>query len=218
MYPISVILPSFSGHSYKAHGSSSHAGLLNSILFLHHSSVMGCCCCSAGTGDELGTRIAVLGLPGVGKTSLVEFFAGDYSSKDPPIETNGILQRLVEIHKRTYTFYDVCGYTTHIDEWLSVVRECEGALIVFDPLVLQYAKLHITTLFKSFSSELVSRRMPTLCLVNKTDSNEDVAAITEFAKRYLSGTDWRVAKVRHLDHRVWDEFEWLEKRLQQKLQ
>jgi GTPase SAR1 family protein len=98
---------------------------------------MGCCCCTAPpvASDPL-LPIAVIGLPGTGKTSFIEFLAGEFNLRDPPVTTGGLIQRQVNVRGHAYLFYDVCGYAAFADAWLDVIRRSRVIVLFFDRAAL----------------------------------------------------------------------------------
>jgi tRNA U34 5-carboxymethylaminomethyl modifying GTPase MnmE/TrmE len=74
------------------------------------------CACSGAVAPAALIPITILGLPDVGKTSIVEILASDCSASDPPVPTCGVLQHQINVHDHSFLFYDVCGYLSHQDE------------------------------------------------------------------------------------------------------
>jgi GTPase SAR1 family protein len=166
------------------------------------------CCQSAGIAALI--PISVLGLPDVGKTTIVEVLSGDYSSRDPPFQTVGVLRRQIDIHDRSFLIYDVCGYLAHVDEWLDCVEKSVGVIIVHNPTVLEHASMHVISMYEKIGPIIVERKIPTLTLINRCDDAFDMALIDRWNSQFLAGAPTRLAKVVHLRQDVMREFEWLE--------
>jgi hypothetical protein len=168
------------------------------------------CTGSGAVGPEALIPITILGLPYVGKTSIVEVLAGDYNDHDPPIPTRGVLQRQVHVHDHSFIFYDVCGDWSHQNEWVVCLEKSVAALIVFDPQVIDTAKIHIVSLYDRIGPALVERRIPTLVLVNRYEDGVDLTQIQQLNAEKLKGIPIRVATIVHLQQDVPREFSWLE--------
>jgi GTPase SAR1 family protein len=174
---------------------------------------MGSCCSAGSVENKPLIPIAVIGLPGVGKTSLIEFLCGEYKPQDPPIPTGGLIQRQVNIHDRSYVFYDVCGYTRFADSWVAVIQKSVGVILLFDKRVLDSAAIHVSALYDIVSPELVRRRTPTLVLVNGTDAPVDVTQLETLNASKLSGGVFKLGIMTRFDPDVLQEFEWMEKQI-----
>lgn len=154
--------------------------------------------------------ISVLGLPGVGKTSIVESLGGDYNSHDPPTETLGVMQKCVDVHGNSYLMYDVCGYLPHADEWLDCLGKSVAVIIVVDPVVLREQSIHLQNFFDIVGPMIAEKILPTLILVNKCDSSVNVGGVEMMAKAKIGKAPMKLATISHLNQSLLDEFEWLE--------
>jgi predicted GTPase len=169
------------------------------------------CCGSAVVGAVPVIPITVLGLPGVGKSSVIESLAGEYNSHDPPPETtSGINQRTVELHGRTYLFYDVCGYTSHSNEWIECISRSSAVICVVDPKMIEEAPIHLESLYRTIAPAIVKRGIPTLTLVNRHRAGVDLTGLEQFIKSGFGDCPVHLAKVSHLNQALLTEFEWLE--------
>ncbi|OHT06975.1 ADP-ribosylation factor [Tritrichomonas foetus] len=169
---------------------------------------MGCCC--SRDVQELIIPVTVLGLPGVGKTSIIEFLADDYNPQDPPVGTNGIIQRQIRIHQNMYLFYDICGYTSHSDEWIDCCRKSEAVMIVFDPQSIQNAKMHNTNLFNTLSPIINDKKLPTLAILNKADEETQFDDVVDELKAVIPNVPLQSFKITALNKDVFQAFEWIE--------
>ena len=113
--------------------------------------------------------LCMLGLPGVGKTSIIEALAGEYNEKDPPIATNGIIKRELEIKGHIYRFLDLCGFLSHAEEWEMAIEQSDAAVLVFDPLAIETAYVHIKNQFDIYGPLIQERKIPCLVVINKTN-------------------------------------------------
>jgi GTPase SAR1 family protein len=169
---------------------------------------MGCCGSAAVAVGQL-IPISIVGLPGVGKTSVVEALAGGYNSHDPPTETLGIMQRSIVIHERSYLFYDVSGYTLFSAEWIECIEKSLAVIIVFDPKMLDEGRAHVEFFYNVVAPTLIKKRLPTLTLVNKYD-NSDLSELEALMKSKLGTIPMKLATISHLNEALLHEFEWIE--------
>jgi GTPase SAR1 family protein len=167
-------------------------------------------CCQAAAGIDPLIPISVLGLTAVGKTTIVEVLSGEYSPRDPPFQTCGVLRRQIEIHDRSFLIYDVCGYLGHVDEWLHCVEKSVGVIIVHAPAVLTHASGQVISMYEKIGPAIAERKIPTLTLINRCDEEFDVSLIDKWNSQFLAGAPTRLAKIVHLRPDVMREFEWLE--------
>jgi hypothetical protein len=129
---------------------------------------------------------------------------------DPPMPTCGVLQRQVKIDDHAFLFYDVCGYSSHQDEWVACLERSVAAIVVFDPRVIDVAKMHIASMYDKIGPTLVERKMPTLILVNRYEDGVDLTQIENLNTERLQGIPLRVATIANLQQDVANEFSWLE--------
>lgn len=170
---------------------------------------MGCCC---STDDEQVSSIpiTIVGLPGVGKTSVIEYLANDYDPQDPPVSTNGVIIRQIYIHQHLYLFYDLCGYTSHSDEWIDCCSRSDAIVFVFDPHSINNARMHHSSLFKVLAPIIVEKKIPTLALFNKDDDKTDFQPVADELKAAVDGAPFHSARIKKLSPELFDIFEWIE--------
>jgi GTPase SAR1 family protein len=154
--------------------------------------------------------VAVVGLPGVGKSSIIESLAGEYNSHDPPTETAGVSQRTIELHGRAYLFYDVCGYTSHSNEWIECISQSRAVICVLDPKMLAEAPIHVQSLYRTIGPAIVQRHLPTLTLVNKYRPAVDLAPLEQLMNTTFIDCPMHLATVTNLNQTLLAEFEWIE--------
>ena len=167
-------------------------------------------CISSKNVDEGFIPITIVGLPGVGKTSIIEFLADDYNPEDPPVGTNGVIQRLVKVHKNTYLFYDICGYTSHSDEWIDCCSKSDAVIFVFDPKSIDYAKMHNTNLFHVLSPIITEKKLPILAILNKAEDNVPFDDVVEEMKTIIPEVPLQSFRIKALDDELFHAFEWIE--------
>jgi GTPase SAR1 family protein len=187
--------------------------IFQNLLLQGAALLMGCsgsCCGSVRVEIAPLIPICVLGLPGVGKTSIVESLGGDYNSHDPPTETCGVLQRCIDINGNSYLIYDVCGYMPHSDEWLECLANCVAVMIVVDPVMLHDAGSHLQRFFDIVGPVIIERNLPTLTLVNKCDATVDLSALELLLKAKLGKVPSKLATISHLNQALLNEFAWIE--------
>jgi GTPase SAR1 family protein len=174
---------------------------------------MGCCCTAQAVRGTPATRISVLGLPGVGKTSFIEFLCGEYNRHDPPIPTGGLTQRQVMFHGRPYLLYDVCGYARFAPAWVEVVQKSAGVILMFDKRIIETAFIHVVAMYEAIAPEIVHRRLPTLVLMNAPELPEDMAPFQALNATKLAGTTAKMWIISRFDQDALDAFAWLEQQI-----
>lgn len=168
------------------------------------------CCCSADEEQISTIPITIIGLPGVGKTSIIEYLADDYDPQDPPVSTNGVIVRQIIIHQHLYLFYDLCGYTSHSDEWVDCCNKSEAVIFVFDPFSINNAKMHHSSLFKTLSPIIIEHKIPTLALFNKADETTDFDSVANELKLSIPNVPFHSARINKLSPELFSIFEWIE--------
>ena len=173
--------------------------------------IMGCCC-SAGDVIEKITAVTILGLPNAGKTSIIESLAGEYDPGDPPVQTSGIVQRGVEINGKEYMFYDVCGYSSHSDDWSRCIRKSEAVIIVFDPIGIKEAHIHAEGMITTVKEIIIEMNVPTMFVINKIKDEDQGIELREIVKIWGDGIpQLQIVEISSLDQMsLIKEFEWIE--------
>lgn len=174
------------------------------------SKEMGC-----GSSQDVGLGentipITVLGLPDTGKTSIIEFLADDYHPDDPPVSCNGIVQRTVIVHQKSYLFFDTCGYTSHSDEWIQCIDKSEAIILVFDPMVIDSAKIHVQALVEIIAEPLKSKKIPILIIINKSKDDTTTENIEELIHTNLPDANTHYSLIKKINEEVFSAFEWIE--------
>ena len=156
--------------------------------------------------------ITLLGLPGTGKTSILEYLAGEYDPSFPPISTVGTSIRNIEVHQKYYEFYDTCGYLSHKDDWIPCIEKSDGIILVFDPTAIDYSSLSITQLMEDMGPIITEKKAPVLCIMTKTDDPEcaQMGVLKHYVERYLKDTFYSIQLIKKLDDTIFDIFKWLE--------
>jgi GTPase SAR1 family protein len=170
---------------------------------------MGCCCAAPPVASDAPLPIVVLGLPGVGKTSFIEFLAGEFNPRDPPITTAGLIQRQLNVHGRAYLFYDVCAFVSFADVWLDIVKKSRAIILVFDRPTLEHGFFHVTSTYEKLAEPIVQRKLPTLILVNRAADPIDLSELESLNAKHLSGTAHRTTAFPTFGSAVLKSFEWL---------
>lgn len=154
--------------------------------------------------------ICMLGCSGTGKTSIIEALLCEYSSEAPPIETGGIVEREIEINKRSYIFLDVPGFLSHKDEWEVVISKSDAAIIMFDPTTLIHAGGHVRVQFEEYAAMIAKRKIPSLALINKlTEPSEEIEQKVKTMMSQLENS--KVSYLFHMTRKdILAEFSWLE--------
>jgi GTPase SAR1 family protein len=170
---------------------------------------MGCCCTAPPVASDSLLPIAVLGLPGVGKTSFIEFLAGDLSLRDPPVTTGGLIQRQVDVQGHAYLFYDVCAYAGFADVWVDVMQKSRAIILFFDRASLDDSFVHVASMYQKLSGLIVQRQLPTLVLVNRAEDPINLGPLEDLNAEHLAGTTYRMAAFVSFDQELFHFFEWL---------
>jgi GTPase SAR1 family protein len=174
---------------------------------------MGGCGSSRAIHNEGPIPVAVLGLPGVGKTSFVECLANEYNPRDPPFPTGGLIQRQVTIHGCAFLMYDVCGNLYLSDDWATVLAKVAAVVLIFSPVVLERGAAYVTDIYNKFGPVIVERALPTLVLVNQWDGNTDVSHLEQLNSELADKVPLKFTKIAHLESQVPKVFAWIEEQL-----
>ena len=152
--------------------------------------------------------MAVLGLDGAGKTSLVEHLRiGDMGE---PLPTMGFHISNVRVNNCTMQFADLAGQDKMRILWSSLYHAADGVVYVIDGtdtarLALAMSELRIVMAYPALEDK------PFLILVNKQDEN---AIDVRHLKHEIQGDRWRAFNISVKENRGIDEaFLWLEANL-----
>jgi GTPase SAR1 family protein len=116
-------------------------GLIKKTIILNVLQLMGSCNSKTIFNDTEGAaplQITILGLPGVGKTSIVEYLAGEYNPQLRPITTSGVIVKNVVNKGDNFIFFDCGGKKYLADDWNHFISKSQAVIYVFDPLSILY--------------------------------------------------------------------------------
>ena len=164
---------------------------------------------------QIPVLLTFVGLPGTGKTSIIEYLAGEFDPALESISTAGTSIRNIEIHEKYYEIYDTCGYLSHKDDWIPCIQNSDGIVLVFDPTAMDYSSLSVTQLFEAISPVLNEKKVPVLTIMTKTDDIESPQfnTLQTHVTRYLKDCTYSVQVIKLLDDKVFEVFSWLEENL-----
>lgn len=130
--------------------------------------------------------ITFLGLPGVGKTSIIEYVANEYNPDYPPPHTNGILYRDICLNDINYCLVDTSGYDSHFEEWEASLKESDGAVLVLDELSLTDGIFFGKDFMQRVCPLICQNKLPTIVFVLKIKDDFDFLPLEQLVHEYLS--------------------------------
>ena len=152
--------------------------------------------------------VAVLGLDGAGKTSLVEHLKVGYMGE--PLPTIGFHITNVQVNNCMIQFADLAGQDSMRRIWGVLYHSADAVVYVIDGTDLNRLPLAMSEL-KNVMSYPALENKPFLILVNKHDEN---AVDVKVLKHQIVGDRWRAYNVSVKENRGLDEaFLWLEANL-----
>ena len=152
--------------------------------------------------------VAVLGLDGAGKTSLVEHLKVGYMGE--PLPTIGFHITNVQVNNCMIQFADLAGQDSMRRIWGVLYHSADAVVYVIDGTDLNRLPLAMSEL-KNVMSYPALENKPFLILVNKHDKN---AVDVKVLKHQIVGDRWRAYNVSVKENRGLDEaFLWLEANL-----
>ena len=173
---------------------------------------MGCCNSKTIYNDTEGagpTRITILGLPGVGKTSIVEYLAGEYDPHLRPITTQGVVVRNIVNHGESFIIYDCGGMRDREDDWNICIQKSQAIIYVFDPVSIHHGYIFTKELLKSTAPEVKKKNIPVLALMLKTRNNGAIPRLKNLLAEFLSGARIHLAIHPTLNEEFDNSFSWL---------
>lgn len=154
--------------------------------------------------------ITFLGLSGVGKTSIIESMCKEYDPEDPPIRNRGVVVRELCFNHIKYRIYDVCGYTSYIDEWKRCTTLSDIVVFVIDPTEMD-TDLHFTRyLIASTHDYIISNKIPIILMFNKVVAPLNTKQIHELLQQYFSGTKYSYVTIQRIQDDFTCVFNWIE--------
>jgi ADP-ribosylation factor-like protein 1 len=152
--------------------------------------------------------VAVLGLDGAGKTSLVEHLKVGYMGE--PLPTIGFHITNVRVNNCMIQFADLAGQDAMRRIWGALYHSADAVVYVVDGTDLDRLPLAMSEL-KSVMTYPALEDKPFLILVNKHDEN---AVDVKVLKHQIVGDRWRAYNVSVKEGKGLDEaFLWLEANL-----
>ncbi|EAY07415.1 ADP-ribosylation factor, putative [Trichomonas vaginalis G3] len=180
---------------------------------------MGCANSSAVMGPSLNENpicVTLLGLSGVGKTSLIEYVAGVYNPDDPPIHTNGIVLTDIIIGQLKYRFYDVSGFPSHTSEWNKCIGDSDCVIYVVDPTGIDAGLAFTQDTINRTRDNVVSRKLPVYILLNKAPPETSLENIYSVMEKYFYNVPHEFGRIHRLNNDVLKIFEWIQTQVQKK--
>lgn len=175
---------------------------------------MGCANSSTVVGTTLNETpycITFLGLSGVGKTSIIEYFTGNYDESDPPIHTNGIVINDVNIKQIKYRLYDVSGFQSHTLEWQSCIEKSDCVVIVVDPTGIDAGMDFTRDSISRVSDDIVERKIPVFLILNKSTSDVSTEPVENMLSSLFSGVQYSYKSITKINEELNPVFDWIEK-------
>lgn len=135
--------------------------------------------------------IAIIGLPGVGKTSIVEYLAGEYDPKLRPISTLGVIIRSVDYNGQEIIFYDCGGTRDHEPYWKSSIEESAGVIFVFNSLSIHHGYSFTKNMLVTVADTVIKKDIPILAVLLKAQGTSAATRV-----QYLLEQNFGTQKVR----------------------
>ncbi|EAY09901.1 hypothetical protein TVAG_374080 [Trichomonas vaginalis G3] len=156
--------------------------------------------------------ITVMGLPGTGKTSIIDYLAGEYDPSLPPIETIGISIKSVVLHDREFIFLDTNGLFAHQDEWKDCIEKSDGVILCFDALSLSCAYNSVKLMFTTVYDLIIQKNIPVLGIMTKTDNPDlqEYKLVQSIFEKSFRKEKCSLKQIKRLDDKIFDIFQWLE--------
>lgn len=173
---------------------------------------MGCCNSKTiynDTGSDSPIKITFLGLPGVGKTSIVEYLAGEFDPKLRPITTQGVVMHNIVNNGENLIIYDCGGMRDREEDWNECIRKSNAICYVFDPLSIHHGYVFTKEMLKATSEEAKKRDIPILAVMLKTRNNGAIPRLKNLLTEFFP--DRRIRLVIHpfINEEIDQSFAWL---------
>ena len=174
---------------------------------------MGCAASSQISSIEASvpTTVAFLGLSGTGKTTLIEFLAGEYDPSSPPVSTIGTYIREIHIANRAFIVFDTCGLISHLEEWVESINKAEAIVFVFDPVSIDFSSISLAQMFKVVGPAIALKKIPVLVIMTKTKDLDcqQFLLLDPYLQEYFNGVNYIVRAIHKPDQSVYDTFQWI---------
>ena len=174
---------------------------------------MGCAASSQISSIEssIPTTVTFIGLSGTGKTTLIEYLAGDYDPNSPPISTIGTYIREIHIANRTFIIFDTCGLISHTNEWIECIYKAEAIVMIFDPVSIDFSSLSLAQMFKIIGPAILEKNVPILVIMTKTKDLDcpQFLILDPYLQDYLKNSNYIVRAIYRPDQSVYDVFQWI---------
>ena len=152
--------------------------------------------------------VAVLGLDGAGKTSLVEHLK--FGDMGEPLPTMGFNISNVQVNNRTIQFADLAGQDAMRKLWGALYHSADAVVYVIDGTDIARLPLAMSEL-KCVMAYPALEDKPFLILVNKHD---ETALDVTVLKHQIIGERWRAFNISVKENKgIDDAFIWLEANL-----
>ena len=174
---------------------------------------MGCDASSqiASADPNIPTIVAFIGLSGTGKTTFIEYLAGEYDPEFPPISTIGTYIREIHIQNRSFLVFDTCGLICHVEEWLGSIDKADALVMTFDPPSINFASITLAQIFKLIGPAIAMKKIPILVLMTKTkDLNcTQFKIIDLYLQSYFKDNNYIVRALEKPDDSIFENFQWI---------
>lgn len=154
-------------------------------------------------------RICLLGLPGVGKTSLVEYVAGEYDPHLRQIPTFGTVVRCVRYKEYKCIFMDCGGSAGHDDDYIESIQKANAVVYVMDPVSIHHGYSFTKQLLDKTAEEVKNRKIPVLFAMLKTKNQSILPMIKSLVDPYFMGNVYQITTHSSLNDGFLDSFDWL---------
>ncbi|EAX92062.1 ADP-ribosylation factor, putative [Trichomonas vaginalis G3] len=173
---------------------------------------MGCCGSKSiqnDTDPPMPLRICLLGLPGVGKTSLVEFVAGEYDPHLRPIPTLGVVVRCVKYKDQKCIFMDCGGSSGHDDDYDNCIKQANAVIYVMDPVSIHHGYTFTKQLLDKTAEDVRNQKIPVLFAMLKTQNESIVPMVGSLVDQYFYNSVYKIKTHASLNDGFSESFDWL---------
>ena len=158
--------------------------------------------------NEKKINLTLLGLSGSGKTTLIEFFSNDYDSEFPPFETAGLIIKEIIFNEYNFKFYDTGGLTHYQEERKNSILESDGIIFICDYISLEYTFKFVEELFIEVKDLIISRSMPILFLLTKTNAETSIEKFNTLISKYFFNQKYHFMAEKNLNSNLFNILNW----------
>ena len=154
-------------------------------------------------------KITILSFPGVGKTSLIEYLAGEYEPDLQPIETNGVVVRNINTCDHQFLMYDCGGRNDNKNEWRVCITNSDAVIYVFDTVSIQHGYIFTKEMIELTVPFVKKMNIPVLALLLKSNDEIAISRLGTLLNIYFVDLNLNFTHHSSLNDSVQESFSWL---------